>query len=97
MDAVVKGYPYAKASLDFACLRPHTGRWLGLPVHMPCWAAGPGRTVPVTHSIGLIAIAEAKKEVALVAAEGIRTIKIKIGPDAKPRHRDGQDHPRGGG
>jgi muconate cycloisomerase len=39
--------------------------------------------VAVTHSIGLIPIAEAEKEVAKVAAEGIKTIKIKIGVDPK--------------
>jgi muconate cycloisomerase len=39
--------------------------------------------IMVTHSIGLIPIAEAEKEVAQVAAEGIKTIKIKIGVDAK--------------
>jgi muconate cycloisomerase len=39
--------------------------------------------VPVTHSIGLIPIADAEKEVAQVVKEGIKTIKVKIGVDAK--------------
>src|SRR4029453_6399160 len=41
------------------------------------------RQVAVTHSIGLIAIEEAEREAAQVAAEGIRTIKIKIGVDPR--------------
>ncbi len=81
MDAVIKGYPYAKAAVDFAAYDV-TGRWLGLPVHMLLGGKARSR-VPVTHSIGLISIAEAEKEVAKVAAEGIRTIKIKVGGDAK--------------
>jgi muconate cycloisomerase len=39
--------------------------------------------VPVTHSIGLISIEDAEREAAQIAAEGIRTIKIKVGVDPK--------------
>lgn len=79
MDAAIRGYPYAKAALEFA-IYDLTGRWLNLPVHM--LLGGRARTrIPVTHSIGLIPIAEAEAEVAKVAAEGIKTIKIKIGVD----------------
>src|SRR5581483_3996618 len=39
--------------------------------------------IPVTHSIGLIGLAEAEAEAAKVAAEGISTIKIKVGVDPK--------------
>lgn len=81
MDAVIKGYPYAKAALDFAAYDV-TGRWLGLPVHMLLGGKARSR-IPVTHSIGLVSIADAEEEVAKVAAEGIRTIKIKVGGDAK--------------
>ena len=81
MDAAIKGYPYAKASLDFAAYDV-TGRWLGLPVHMLLGGRVRSR-VAVTHSIGLISITEAEQEVARVASEGIKTIKIKIGVDAK--------------
>jgi muconate cycloisomerase len=81
MDAAIKGYPYSKAALDFAAYDV-TGKWLGVPVHM--LLGGRVRShVAVTHSIGLIPIAEAEKEVAKVAAEGIKTIKIKIGVDPK--------------
>src|SRR5215475_6671432 len=39
------------------------------------------RRIAVTHSIGLMDFAEAEREVAQVAKEGIRTIKIKVGID----------------
>ena len=81
MDAVIRGYPYAKAAVEFAAYDV-TGRWLHLPVHMLLGGRARSR-IPVTHSIGLISIEEAEKEVAKVAGEGIRTIKIKIGVDPK--------------
>lgn len=81
MDAVVKGYPYAKASVEFAAY-DLAARRLGVPVHALLGGASRMR-VPVTHSIGLIGIEEAEREVAQVAAEGIRTIKIKVGVDPK--------------
>ena len=81
MDAVIKGYPYAKAAVDFAAYDV-TGRWLNLPVHMLLGGRARAR-INVTHSIGLISIAEAEVECAKVAAEGIKTIKIKIGGNAK--------------
>lgn len=81
MDAVVKGYPYAKASVEFAAY-DLAARRLGVPVHALLGGASRMR-VPVTHSIGLIGIEEAEREVARVAAEGIRTIKIKVGVDPK--------------
>lgn len=79
MDAAVKGYPYAKAALDFA-YHDLTGKVLGVPVHV--LLGGLVReTVAVTHSIGLLEINEAVCEVEKVVADGIRTIKIKIGVD----------------
>src|SRR5690606_16870674 len=79
MDAVIKGYPYAKAAVDFAYY-DLTGKVLGVPVHV--LLGGKLReTVPVTHSIGLLDIEEAVKEVGQVARDGIRTIKIKVGVD----------------
>jgi len=81
MDAVIKGYPYAKSAVEFAAY-DLAGKTLNVPVHT--LLGGCARTrVPVTHSIGLIAIADAEKEVAQVVKEGIKTIKIKIGVDAK--------------
>ncbi len=81
MDAIIKGYPYAKGAVDFA-FHDLAGRWLGVPVHILLGGKHRSR-VPVTHSIGLIPIEQAVTEVAKVAAEGIRTIKIKVGVDAK--------------
>jgi muconate cycloisomerase len=79
MDAVVKGYPYAKAAVEFAAY-DLAGRWLNVPVHV--LLGGKARSqIPVTHSIGLLPIEEAEREAAKVAAEGIRTIKIKVGVD----------------
>jgi muconate cycloisomerase len=81
MDAVVKGYPYAKAAVEFAAY-DLAGQRLGVPVHVLLGGCA-RRGVPVTHSIGLIGVEEAEREAARVAAEGIRTIKVKIGVDAK--------------
>jgi muconate cycloisomerase len=79
MDAAVKGYPYAKAAIDFAYY-DLTGKALGLPVHV--LLGGLLReNVAVTHSIGLLEIDEAVSEVRKVVQDGIRTIKIKIGVD----------------
>lgn len=79
MDAVVKGYPYAKAAVDFAYY-DLSARWLNVPVHV--LLGGRSRaTVPVTHSIGILTAQEAAEEAERVAAEGIRTIKVKIGVD----------------
>jgi muconate cycloisomerase len=79
MDHAIKGYPYAKAAVEFAAY-DLAGRQCGLPVHR--LLGGPvRRRIPVTHSIGIIGFEEAEREVAQVAAEGIRTIKIKVGVD----------------
>jgi muconate cycloisomerase len=81
MDAVIKGYPYAKAAVEFAAY-DLAARRLGVPVHVLLGGCA-RKAVPVTHSIGLIAVEDAEKEAAKVAAEGIRTIKIKVGVDPK--------------
>ena len=81
MDVVIKGYPYAKCAVELAAY-DLAGRRAGLPVH--ALLGGHVRTrIAVTHSIGLIGIEEAEAETAKVAAEGIKTIKIKVGVDAK--------------
>ena len=81
MDAVIKGYPYTKAAVEFAAY-DLAGQRLGVPVHMLLGGCA-RREVPVTHSIGLIGVEEAAREAAQVASEGLRTIKVKIGGDAK--------------
>ncbi|MEA2990858.1 MAG: muconate cycloisomerase, partial [Alphaproteobacteria bacterium] len=79
MDRAIKGYPYAKAAVEFAAY-DLAGRQCGLPVHRLLGGAI-RRKIPVTHSIGLLGFEEAEREVVQVAQEGIRTIKIKVGVD----------------
>jgi muconate cycloisomerase len=79
MDRAIKGYPYAKAAVEFAAY-DLAGKQCGLPVHRLLGGAI-RRKIPVTHSIGLLGFEEAEREVAQVAREGIRTIKIKVGVD----------------
>jgi muconate cycloisomerase len=79
MDRSIKGYPYAKAAVEMAAY-DLAGRQWRLPVHRLLGGAL-RRRIPVTHSIGLIGAEEAEREVAQVAQEGIRTIKIKVGTD----------------
>src|SRR4030081_82285 len=81
MDRSIKGYPYAKAAVEFAAY-DLAGRQWGLPVHRLLGGAV-RRRIPVTHSIGLIGPEEAEREVAQVAREGIRTIMIRavVSPD----------------
>lgn len=79
MDAVLKGYPYAKAAVEFAAYDV-AGKRLGVPVHELLGGAC-RRRIPVTHSLGLIAIEEAVEEARCVVREGVRTIKIKVGVD----------------
>ncbi len=79
MDHAIKGYPYAKAAVELAAY-DLAGKQCDLPVHR--LLGGPiRRHIPVTHSIGLLGFDEAEREAAQVAAEGIRTIKIKVGVD----------------
>lgn len=79
MDAIIRGYPYSKAAVEFAAY-DLAGHWLNVPVHTLLGGKARER-VPVTHSIGLISIEEARAEVANLVTEGIRTIKVKIGVD----------------
>src|SRR6266700_1832928 len=79
MDRAIKGFPYAKAAVELAAYDLAGKQW-GLPVHRLLGGAH-RRRIPVTHSIGLMAFEEAEREAAQVAAEGIRTIKIKVGVD----------------
>jgi muconate cycloisomerase len=77
MDHAIKGFPYAKAAVELAAY-DLAGKQCGLPVYRLLGGAL-RRRIPVTHSIGLIGYEEAEREVAQVVAEGIRTIKIKVG------------------
>src|SRR6266852_7424979 len=77
MSRAIKGFPYAKAALEFAAY-DLAGKQCGLPVHRLLGGAL-RRKIPVTHSIGLSGFEEAEREAAQAVREGIRTIKIKIG------------------
>ncbi len=79
MDAAVKGYPYAKAAVDLAA-HDLAARQLGVSVHRLLGGALRQR-IDVTHSIGLLDFAEAEREAAQVAQEGVRTLKVKVGVD----------------
>jgi muconate cycloisomerase len=77
MDATVKGYPYAKAAMDIAAY-DLAGRARGIPV-ADLLGGAVRNSIPITHSIGLMAVEDGERDAAQVAAEGIRTIKIKVG------------------
>jgi muconate cycloisomerase len=79
MDSVIKGYPYSKAALEIA-LYDVAARTLNCPVHILLGGRVRDK-IPVTHSIGLLDIDVAEREAAIVAKEGIKTIKIKVGVD----------------
>jgi muconate cycloisomerase len=79
MDRAIKGHPYAKCAVEIAAY-DLAGRQLNVPAHRLLGGAA-RRRIPVTHSIGLLGFEEAEREVAQVAAEGIKTIKIKVGVD----------------
>ena len=81
MDAALKGYPYAKAAVEFA-VYDAAARSLNVPVYTLLGGCV-RKSIPVTHSLGLISVAEAESEAAKVVSEGIKTIKIKIGVDPK--------------
>ena len=81
MDAAIKGYPYAKAALEMAAY-DLAGRALGVPVHALLGGRVRDR-IPVTHSIGLMAIEEALPEAAQAVREGITTLKIKVGVEPR--------------
>ena len=77
MDRAIKGFPYAKAAVEFAAY-DLAGKQCGVPVHRLLGGASRHR-IPVTHSIGLLGFEEAEREAAQVVTEGIRTMKIKVG------------------
>jgi L-alanine-DL-glutamate epimerase-like enolase superfamily enzyme len=81
MNAVLRGYPYAKAAIDVA-IHDAIGKIYGVPVYQLLGGKVREGTV-VAHSIGLMDADTAAKEAAEVVAEGITTIKVKIGVEAE--------------
>jgi muconate cycloisomerase len=81
MDRVLRGYPYAKAAIDVA-VHDAIGKIYGVPVYQ--LLGGKVRDgVALAHSIGLMDAAAAEREAAEVIAEGITTIKVKIGVEVE--------------
>jgi muconate cycloisomerase len=81
MDLAIKGYPYAKTALDEA-LHDIKGKALSVPVYE--LLGGLFREeIPVAHSLGWMEYEEATAEAKAAVAEGIRTIKIKVGRSAE--------------
>ncbi|MDZ5083856.1 MULTISPECIES: mandelate racemase/muconate lactonizing enzyme family protein [Mycobacteriaceae] len=81
MDRVAKGAPYAKAAIDIACY-DIAGKSLGVPVHT--LLGGKCRDgVRITHSLGLMPIADALEEAQSAVAEGITVFKLKTGIDGE--------------
>lgn len=80
IDAVVAGYPYAKAAVEMALL-DLKGKALGLPVYELLGGAHRKR-VPVMHSIGLMDTERAVEEARRAVADGMRYLKLKAGRDA---------------
>jgi len=77
MNRSLRGYPYAKAAVEVA-LFDAVGKSLGVPVHQ--LLGGKVRDkVELAHSIGLMEIDVAVDEAKRVVAEGINTLKVKIG------------------
>jgi muconate cycloisomerase len=77
MNRVLRGYPYAKAAIDVAA-HDAVGKLYGVPVYQ--LLGGKVRDgAAIAHSIGLMDADTAAREAAEVVAEGITTIKVKIG------------------
>jgi muconate cycloisomerase len=81
MHRVLKGYPYAKAAVDVA-LHDAVGKIFGVPVYQLLGGKVRDGTA-LAHSIGIMDADAAAREAAQVIAEGITTIKVKIGVEAE--------------
>jgi L-alanine-DL-glutamate epimerase-like enolase superfamily enzyme len=81
MNQVLRGYPYAKAAIDIA-VHDAIGKIYGLPVYQLLGGKVREGTA-LAHSIGLMDADTAAREAAEVVAEGITTIKVKIGVEAE--------------
>jgi muconate cycloisomerase len=77
MDKAIRGYPYAKASLDIA-LHDLVGKALGVPVYQLLGGAYRDR-IRLAHSLGFMETDRLLAEVGDAVGEGIRTIKLKVG------------------
>jgi muconate cycloisomerase len=78
---LIKGYPYAKAAIDIA-LHDIKGKALGVPVYELLGGLY-RREVRMAHSIAILENERVLDEAREAVAEGIGTIKLKIGKDAR--------------
>ena len=81
MDKAVKGYPYCKAAIDGA-LYDVVGKAMGVPAYQLLGGLFRER-VAIAHSLGLMEIEKAVDEAKQAIAEGVKTIKLKGGVEAK--------------
>jgi muconate cycloisomerase len=81
MDRAIKGYPYAKTALDEA-LFDLKGKALGVPVYELLGGLF-RQEVPIAHSLGWMEYGDAAAEAVAAVAEGIKTIKVKVGQSAE--------------
>jgi muconate cycloisomerase len=76
LDVDIRGFPYTKAMLESALL-DIAGKALGVPVYQLLGGAM-RKEIPVCHSVGVAAPADAAKEASQVADDGIRFMQIKV-------------------
>jgi L-alanine-DL-glutamate epimerase-like enolase superfamily enzyme len=81
MNRVLRGYPYAKAAVDVAA-HDAVGKVYALPVYQLLGGKVREGTA-IAHSIGIMDDDAAAREAAEVIAEGVTTIKVKIGVEAE--------------
>jgi L-alanine-DL-glutamate epimerase-like enolase superfamily enzyme len=81
MNRALRGYPYAKAAIDVAA-HDCIGKIYGIPVYQLLGGKVRDGAV-IAHSIGIMDAQAAAREAAEVIAEGVTTIKVKIGVDAE--------------
>lgn len=81
MNRALRGYPYAKAAIDVA-VHDAIGKIYGVPVYQLLGGKVRDGTA-LAHSIGIMDADAAAHEAAEVIAEGITTIKVKIGVEAE--------------
>lgn len=81
LDQTVRGYPYAKASIDLA-LHDLVGQAIGVPVFQLLGGAVRD-AIPLAHSLGVMEMPQLLAEAEAAVAEGVKTIKMKVGFDAE--------------
>jgi muconate cycloisomerase len=81
MDKAVKGYPYCKAAID-AALYDVVGKALSVPAYQLLGGLFRER-IPIAHSLGLMESQKAVEEAGQAVAEGVKTIKLKVGVEPR--------------